>query len=152
MTFRETIPSPGRFTPQPNEAMRVRLAELMARQADPDVRIVNVLWPEMYLGVANPFANRRVGHIPGSINLPIERFFADEAVPVLKPAPDLEGVLADAGLSSAQDTVIHCQAGVRTTMAVFVASLLGWNRVRAYEASMAEWANRDDTPMTSSEG
>jgi 3-mercaptopyruvate sulfurtransferase SseA len=26
--------------------------------------------------------------------------------------------------------------------------LLGWDRVRAYEASMAEWANRDDTPLT----
>jgi 3-mercaptopyruvate sulfurtransferase SseA len=26
--------------------------------------------------------------------------------------------------------------------------LLGWDRVRAYDASMAEWANRDDTPLT----
>ena len=29
----------------------------------------------------------------------------------------------------------------------FMASL-GWERVRAYEASMAEWANRDDTALT----
>ena len=43
--------------------------------------------------------------------------------------------------------MIHCQAGVRTTMAVFVTSLLGWDRVRAHEASLAEWANRDDTPL-----
>jgi thiosulfate/3-mercaptopyruvate sulfurtransferase len=57
-------------------------------------------------------------------------------------------VLAEAGLSPQQETVIHCQAGVRTTTGVFVTTLLGWDRVRAYEASMREWANREDTPLT----
>ena len=63
VTFREITPPPGRFTPRPNEAMRVSLAELMARQAEPELRIVNVLWPEMYLGATNPFANRREGEL-----------------------------------------------------------------------------------------
>ncbi len=26
--------------------------------------------------------------------------------------------------------------------------LLGYDRVRNYDGSMAEWANRDDTPLT----
>jgi thiosulfate/3-mercaptopyruvate sulfurtransferase len=151
-TFRETAPAPGRFTPRPKEAMRIRLDELKARHAKLDVQIVNVLWPGMYAGTANPFGNARVGHIPGSVNLPIERFFADEEVPTLKPAPELEAVFAEAGLSPDQETVVHCQAGVRTTMGVFAMSLLGWDRVRAYEASMAEWANRDDTPLTTETG
>ncbi len=106
-----------------------------------------MLWPEMYAGTNNPFGNKHPGHIPGSVNLPIERFFADEEVPVLKPAHEVEAVLAAAGLSPERETVIDCQAGVRTTMGVFVTSLLGWDRVRAYEASLAEWANRDDTPL-----
>jgi 3-mercaptopyruvate sulfurtransferase SseA len=55
--------------------MRMRLDELKARHTDPHVQIVNVLWPEVYAGTANPFGNKRVGHIPGSVNLPIERFF-----------------------------------------------------------------------------
>ena len=82
------------------------------------------------------------------MNIPIERFFVDELVPTIKPARELQSMLAEADLSPEQETVIHCQAGVRTTMGVFVTSLLGWDRVRAYEASMAEWANRDDTPLT----
>jgi len=152
VAFRATEPKPGRFTPRPNEAIRVRRDELKACHADPDARVVNVLWPEMHQGIANPFANRRVGHIPGSVNLPIERFFVDEEIPVLKPAGKLRGVLAEAGLSPNHDTIVHCHAGVRTTMAVFAMSLLGWDRVRAYEASMAEWANRDDTPLTTDAG
>lgn len=148
VAIRETTPERGSFTPRPREALRVRLDELMLRYSDPDVRIVNVLWPGMYAGTVNPFENKRVGHIPGSINLPIERFFADEHIPRLKPANELRTVLAEAGLSGDTDTVVHCHAGVRTTMAIFVMWLLGWDRVRAYEASMAEWANRDETPLT----
>ena len=148
VAFRESEPERGRFTPRPNEAMRVRLDELKMRHADPEVRILNVLWPEMYQGTDNPFENKRVGHIPGSVNLPIERLFADEDVPVLRRAAELREVLTEAGLSPDQETIVHCQAGIRTTMAIFAASLLGWDRVRAYEASMAEWANRDDTPLT----
>jgi thiosulfate/3-mercaptopyruvate sulfurtransferase len=74
-TFRENVPEPGTCLPRPNEAMRMRLNELKARHTDPHVQIVNVLWPEVYAGTANPFGNKRVGHIPGSVNLPIERFF-----------------------------------------------------------------------------
>jgi thiosulfate/3-mercaptopyruvate sulfurtransferase len=147
VAFRETVPQPGDFVPRPNEALRIRLDELKARHADPELQIVNVLPPEMYAGTANPFGNKRVGHIPGSINLPIERLFVDEDVATMKPVPELQSVLVEAGLSPEQETVIHCQAGVRTTMGIFAAALLGWDRVRAYEASMAEWANRDDTPL-----
>jgi thiosulfate/3-mercaptopyruvate sulfurtransferase len=147
-TFRETVPPPGQFTPQPNEAMRLRVDDLRARYADPDLQVVNVLWPEMYAGTANPFGNQRAGHIPGSVNVPIERFLEEGDVPTIKPAAELRAVLGEAGLEPDRETVIHCQAGVRTTMGVFVTTLLGWDRVRAYEASMAEWANRDDTPLT----
>jgi thiosulfate/3-mercaptopyruvate sulfurtransferase len=147
-TFREHVPAPGQFTPRPNEAMRVRLDELKVRHADPSLQIVNVLPPGMYDGTANPFGNKRVGHIPGSVNVPIERFFVDDDVPTIKPADDLRTVFVKAGLAPGEETVVHCQAGVRTTMGVFALSLLGWDRIRAYDASMAEWANHDDTPLT----
>ena len=148
VTFRETVVEPGRFTPRPDEDKRIRIDELLKRHADPGAQIVNVLWPEMYAGTANPFGSRRTGHIPGSVNLPIERFLVSEEVPTLKPAEELQAVLTEAGLSPERETIVHCYGGIRTTMGVFVTSLLGWDRVRAYEASMAEWANREDTPLT----
>jgi thiosulfate/3-mercaptopyruvate sulfurtransferase len=147
ISFHEAVPDLGQFIARPIEPMRCRLDEVKARYAEPGVQVLNVLPKGWYLGTDNPFGNRRVGHIPGSANVPIERFFVDGNLHVLKPAPELRGVLAEAGLSSERETFVHCQAGVRTTMGVFVLSLLGWDRVRAYEASMAEWANRDDTPL-----
>ena len=147
VTFRAAMAEPGTFTPRPDEAMRVRLDELKSRHAEPGLQVVNVLWPDMYRGEDNEFGNKRVGHIPGSVNLPIERLLAEGDVPTLRDAPALRVALAEAALSPERDTIVHCHAGVRTTMAVFALSLLGWERVRAYEASMAEWANRDDTPL-----
>jgi 3-mercaptopyruvate sulfurtransferase SseA len=35
---------------------------------------------------------------------------------------------------------------------VFALGLLGWDNVRAYDAAMAEWANREDTPLVVEEG
>ena len=147
VTFRESVPEPPVFTPRPNEAMRIRLDELRALYTQPEAQVVNVLPPAWYAGTSNPFGNKHAGHIPGSTNVPIERFFRDSTVPTLKPAAELQDVLTESRLSRDKDTVIHCQAGVRTTMGVFVTSLLGWDHVRAYDASLAEWANRDDTPV-----
>jgi thiosulfate/3-mercaptopyruvate sulfurtransferase len=31
---------------------------------------------------------------------------------------------------------------------MFVLKLLGWDRVRNYDGSMRDWANRDDTLLT----
>jgi len=55
--------------------------------------------------------------------------------------------LAEAGTSPERETIVHCQAGIRTTQGVFTLALLGFDRVRVYDASMGEWANRDDTPL-----
>ena len=153
VTFREAVPEPGHFTPRINDALMCRLDDLKARFDDPEVQVINVLPRGAYLGKVNPFpTGKRVGHTPGSMNLPIEEFVTGDDRQVFKPASELRSVLAEAGASPEKETVVHCQGGIRTTMGVFVLSLLGWDRVRGYDASMAEWANRDDTPLVVEEG
>lgn len=147
VTFRESVPEPRHFTPRTNDALMCRLNELKARFNDLEVQVINVLPRGAYLGKVNPFGSKRVGHIPGSVNVPIEEFVTDDERQVFKPASVLQSLLTEAGTSPEKESVVHCQAGVRTSMGVFVLSLLGWERVRAYDASMAEWANRDDTPL-----
>jgi thiosulfate/3-mercaptopyruvate sulfurtransferase len=147
MTFHETAPEPGRFSARANEDIMCRLDYLKGRYDHPDVQVLNVLAVAYYRGEANPFRNKRVGHIPGSVNIPIEKFLTDDDRGVFKPARELRATLDNAGLSPAKETVVHCQAGIRTTLGFFVLSLLGWDRIRAYDAAMAEWANQEDTPL-----
>ena len=147
LTFHETAPDPQQFTARANEDIMCRLNYLKDRYDDPDLQVLNVLPPAHFRGEVNPFSNKRVGHIPGSVNIPIEEFLTDDDRGVFKPAWELRATLDKAGLSPDKETVVHCQAGVRTTLGFFVMSLLGWDRIRAYDAAMAEWANQDDTPL-----
>jgi thiosulfate/3-mercaptopyruvate sulfurtransferase len=147
VTFRETVVEPGHFTPRPDESIMCRHDYLMSKVDEPGVQILNVLPETFYRGIENPFGNKRVGHIPGSRNIPSEWFLTDDDRHVFKPAAELQAILTEAGLSPTNESIIHCHAGVRTTVGFFVLSLLGWDRVRAYDASMAEWANRDDTAL-----
>jgi thiosulfate/3-mercaptopyruvate sulfurtransferase len=112
------------------------------------MQVVNVLPPKFFRGEENPFENKRVGHISSSVNVPIEDSLVDDNRGMLRPAPELRVVVDNAGLSPEHETDVHCQAGARTAFGYFVLSVLGYDRVRAYDAAMAEWANRDDTPLT----
>jgi thiosulfate/3-mercaptopyruvate sulfurtransferase len=147
VTTKGITPPAGSFAPAPEEAIICRLDDVKAAVENPDIQILNVLTEGWYRGTVNPFDNKRVGRIPGSVNIPIERFLTDDDRQTFRSAPELQAIVRDAGLSPEKETIVHCQAGIRTTMGVFVLALLGWDRVRAYDASMAEWANRDDTAM-----
>ena len=131
-----------------NPDIMCRLDYLKERFDDPDVKVLNVLWETHFRGEANPFGTKRVGHIPGSVNIPIEEFLTQDDRGVFKSARELGAILDKADISRDHELIVHCYAGVRTTLGFFVLRLLGWDRVRAYDAAMAEWANRDDTPLT----
>ena len=135
------------FVPRPDESKIVRLDELLARYNEPGVQVVNALGPDFYTGRSNPFDNQRVGHIPGSINLPLTELLTTDEPPVLKSAADIASLAALAGLRPDRETIVHCQGGIATTLDVFALTLLGWDDVRCYDAAMGEWANRDDTPL-----
>lgn len=66
---------------------------------------------------------------------------------MVKPAPEIRTLLNDAGVQPGKEVIVRCQAGIRTTLGVFALRLMGWDRVRAYDAAMAELANREDTPL-----
>jgi thiosulfate/3-mercaptopyruvate sulfurtransferase len=148
ITFEETEAEPGQFTPRPDEDAICRLDYLKEHFADEGLQVLNVLPSQHFRGEVNPFENKRVGHIPGSVNVPIEDFLTDDERGVFLPPAELRAVVERVGLSPQREAVVHCQAGVRTALGFFVLSLLGWDRVRACDAAMAEWANRDDTPLT----
>jgi thiosulfate/3-mercaptopyruvate sulfurtransferase len=147
VTFKETSPESGRFTPRPNESAICRLDYLRSKLHDPDTQVLDVRPDGEWAGRTNDFNNKRVGHIPGAAHLFAQKFLTDDDSRTLKSASELQAMLTEAGVHPTKEVVVHCQAGIRTTHGVFVLRLLGWDHVRAYDGSMAEWANRDDTPL-----
>lgn len=147
VTFKENAPASGHFTPRANESVICRLDYLRSKLDDPGTKVLDVRPDGEWSGKTNDFGNKRVGHIPGALHLFAGKFLTDDERRMVRPASELRALLADAGVERGKEVIVHCQAGIRTTQGVFTLRLLGWDRVRAYDAAMAEWANREDTPL-----
>lgn len=92
--------------------------------------------------------NKRVGHIPGVAQLEwLEMTAAPTRSGLLLPADEIQAKLDAVGITSEKTVYTHCQAGIRAAHAMFVLELMGHRKAKVYDASWAEWGNRDDTPI-----
>lgn len=148
VTLKPTTAPPGSFTPRPRPELEIGLGELKERLADPTLQVLDVRGRKEYTGAdPHPYGNARVGHIPGALHRDWADFMTADDRRVFKPAAELEALLAESGLRPGGEVAAHCQAAIRGAHAAFVMTLLGREGVRLYDASMKEWANRDDTPL-----
>jgi len=103
---------------------------------------------DMYLGVTPTPTVKRNGHIKGGMsyswNYSVDKEY------ILKPKAMLESVFKEGyGLDKNKEVLVYCTGGLETSFNYFVLSgVLGYKNVRLYDASMKEWGNRDDTPMS----
>lgn len=90
-------------------------------------------------------AAKRVGHIPGAVNLDwLDLMDRDRD---LRLIDDPRALLARHGVLAERDVITHCQTHHRSGLTYLVARLLGFPRIRAYHGSWSEWGNREDTPV-----
>lgn len=90
--------------------------------------------------------HKKVGHIPGSRNVPWTDLL-DAAAKTVLPAEPLRQKFDEAGLDLTKPIVASCGSGVSACMLAFGLYLLGRNDVALYDGSWAEWGNVDDTPV-----
>lgn len=97
-------------------------------------------------------AHKRLGHLPDSINVPwMENLNKDGTFKSLK---NLRELYASHGIDVDGDgeVVTYCNEGLHAAMPWFILrELFGNEEIRLYDDSMAEWANREDTPLEKSE-
>lgn len=92
-------------------------------------------------GVAG--ARPRLGHIPGSVNVPSTEL-VDDALHFAEPA-QLEAAFAP--VLTAEKVVVYCGQGIAASADALALVLVGHDDVALYDGSLDEWTGDDDAPL-----
>lgn len=148
-----TLPAAGRFTARHDARLVCSRAEMQANPAAGGAQVIDNRSAGRFAGRdPEPRPVKRQGHIPGSVNIPFDRFVDAERCGAWRDAAELRAVFAQAGLDLARPIVASCGSGVTAATTAFAAFLLGCESVAVYDGSWAEWGNRDDTPVAQGDG
>lgn len=144
-TERATPPS-ARFVPGPATSAVCTLDELRDGVGVGSLQVLDARADGEWTGSANPHQNPRVGRIPGARNLEWTALIDPDQQKIFRSDEEIRRRLVQAGIGPGP-VVTHCQAGIRAAHVAFAMTLAGWDAVRVYDGSMAEWSRHEDAPL-----
>jgi len=138
-------PTPATFMPR-FQPQLVADADDVAVVLNGGAALIDNRPPAQYKGAVKARVVARYGTIPGAGNMPEGRLVGADGRFVGRDR--LAALLAEAGATLDGPTIAFCNTGHWASLGWFVASeLLGNNRVRLYDGSMADWAARPERPV-----
>ncbi len=141
---------------QPHPELAVVTEEVVSK-LNSNVQIVDARSPKEFSGV--DIRAIRGGHIPGAVNIPFQKNWADPDTPAklakkevaskdgmgLKSLDQLKTLYAK--LDPEKETIVYCQSGVRAAESATVLKDLGFKNVKVYDSSWLGYANALSTPV-----
>ena len=141
----ESPPQPRtQFSPRGPNRMHLTTSDVRGLLGAPDVTLLDARAPAEYRGFEGN--TRRLGHIPGAINVPVGAMHAAGSQR-LRDGGDLRDRLHAANVSRGTRMIAYDGSGVAASMLAFVLRLLGHDDVAVYDGGWAVWGNRLDLPV-----
>ncbi|MEO7663960.1 MAG: sulfurtransferase [Candidatus Limnocylindrales bacterium] len=137
-------PAAATFTPRANPRMRLTTADVRAVLGSPEVLLVDARPSAEFRGLEGNA--RRLGHIPGAVNVPVGAMHLP-GTQRLREAAVLRDQLLKANVARGGRIVVYDGAGIGAAKLAFVLSLLGHDDVALYDGGWAEWGDRLDLPV-----
>src|SRR5579862_8818509 len=142
-----THPKPATFTAKLDKSLVRDRAQILANLTQKREQVIDARAAARFAGTApEPRPGLRLGHIPGSLNLPYDKL-ADPTTRTLSSASDIERRFREAGVKRDQPIVTSCGSGVTACALAFGLHLIGWPEAAIYDGSWSEWGLPGDTPV-----
>lgn len=108
-----------------------------------DWEVVDARAADRFEGRApEPRPGLRMGHIPGSKNLPWQSLLAPDGT--MKPAAELKALFEAAGVDLSKPAISSCGSGINACMLDLALTLIGHPRHAVYDGAWAEWGMYND--------
>lgn len=150
-------PTPSHFTVKPRPEWLASKADVVNALAQPGTVLVDCLNAELYQGRGDRHLwGQRAGHIPGAVNVPYlanidpalamacaaerERILASGRSFRFSRLDVLAALYRSAGVLPEKEIITYCGRGYAGACGMLALKLLGYERVRLYDGSWAEWS------------
>lgn len=137
-------PAAAVFAPRAQARLRLTAGDVRALVGSPDALFIDARPPAEYRGFAGTW--RRLGHIPGAVNLPVAATTEPGTGRFLEGSA-LRGMLSAAGVSRNRRIVCYDGTGVGAAKLAFVLALMGHDDVAVFDGGWAEWGSRLELPI-----
>jgi thiosulfate/3-mercaptopyruvate sulfurtransferase len=139
-----SIPVAGVFTANVQEDLLASQDFIVSNLKNEAVKVLDTRSLGEYQGT--DLRAERGGHIPGSLHIEWrENLNADNS---FKSLADLEAVYGQK-VQGTDTAVTLCQTGVRGSHSYLALRLLGYEKVKLYDGSWAQWGNDNESPIDS---